>query len=96
MKTFDERIQELVKAILDKREQLVHAWIAETGLMPSESMLITQYGMATAEHTWVQRREHAAQVNRLVKAAQEMLMCTADAPGLAAEELAAALEPFRS
>jgi len=65
--------EERLKLIYANRERLVEAWIAETGLKPSESMLMEQ----TSEdgfsiRIWIERAENEYVV-RLREAAPEML-----------------------
>jgi hypothetical protein len=52
--------EQAMRFIHDNQEQLIRAWVAETGLLPSESVLVTQQapGVDGAIMTlqWIERK----------------------------------------
>lgn len=50
-------VQERLRFVAANEEKLVEAWLAETGLKPSESMIVRQDMPDGSIRMWVQRRE---------------------------------------
>jgi len=46
----------LLKNLMFHRERYLKAWVAETGIMPSEAILCQRYRMDGVIETWVKRR----------------------------------------
>lgn len=57
---FASKIAEAARAqyrfVMDNRDRLIEAWVAETGLMPSESMLVEQRMDDGTIRVWVERQ----------------------------------------
>lgn len=48
---------EVMADIARRREELIRAWVAETGLQPSESVLCEQLCEDGVRRTWIERRQ---------------------------------------
>lgn len=58
--------EEKLRYIAAHRERLVEAWIAETGLLPSESMLVEQNMQDGTTRVWIERQD--AEMNAKIAA----------------------------
>lgn len=54
--TISKIVREKLRWIHKNEEQLVTAWVAETGLLPSESVLCRQEGADCVMRVWVEKK----------------------------------------
>lgn len=82
MNEFNDKISALVQEklafIAENREKLVAAWIAETGLLPSESMLVQQDKGDGSTDIWVQPKS----LSTLANAYEEVIRLCAEVRSL--------------
>lgn len=61
---FAEAARKLHEHVMANRERLCQAWIAETGLKPSESVLVQRQMEDGSIRIWVERRREDDKVER--------------------------------
>lgn len=64
---FNIAIEQAHRILADHKEALVMAWLAETGLKPSESEIVTQITDDGKWHCWVQEKRERIKSPEFVK-----------------------------